>query len=134
MIENMLSKFSMVGYRTSSTPLPPGLIADSVKGDIHQPPENVPYREVVGSLMHLANKTRPEIAFAARVLSRNLENPKQQHWNAIKQVLTYLKETKNHGRIYLRHNSKGETSLGLHGYSDSDFASDPKDRKSQFAV
>ena len=34
-----------------------------------------PYRAAVGALMYLMTGTRPNIAFAVRVVSRTLENP-----------------------------------------------------------
>jgi hypothetical protein len=37
--------------------------------------ENVPYREVVGSLMWTAIGTRPDIAFAVGVVSQFLDDP-----------------------------------------------------------
>lgn len=45
---------------------------------------NTMYKEAIGSLMHMANITRPDIAFAVGVLSRYAENPTQAHWKGIR--------------------------------------------------
>jgi len=42
------------------------------------------YQQLVGSLMWLAMRTRPDIAFAVSVLSRFLQNPSKNHWGATK--------------------------------------------------
>lgn len=40
-----------------------------------KPAGNVPYREVVGSLMYLAIGSRPDIAFALSYVCQHMENP-----------------------------------------------------------
>jgi hypothetical protein len=59
-----------------------------------------PYISVVGSLMYLALTTRPDIAYAARVLARFNSNPGFTHWQAVTHVLYYLKGTVNHRLVY----------------------------------
>ena len=44
--------------------------------------ENLPYRSLVGSLLYVATETRPDIAFAVFQLSRHLDEPSEEHWNA----------------------------------------------------
>jgi hypothetical protein len=45
---------------------------------------NVPYRQAVGSLIHLATGTRPDIAFATSFVSQFNANPGWDHWEAVK--------------------------------------------------
>jgi len=87
--------------------------------------ENIPYRQAVGALMHLAVATRPDIAFAVGLISRYMENPGQAHWNAIKRILRYLKGTRDKGITY-----KKGCQIKLEGYSDSDWGGDISSRKS----
>lgn len=61
-----------------------------------------PYRELVGSLIHLANATRPDIAFAASTLSKFCSNPGKSHWEIAKRVLRYLKQTSDYGISYVK--------------------------------
>jgi hypothetical protein len=56
--------------------------------------ENIPYREAVGSLMHLMIATRPDLAFTMSVVSKYLDCFNQTHWKAVKRVLKYLNGTK----------------------------------------
>jgi hypothetical protein len=53
--------------------------------------QNKPYRELVGSLLYLAQTIFFEISFAVSKLSEFLNNPGIKHWNAAKNVLRYLK-------------------------------------------
>jgi hypothetical protein len=84
------------------------------------------YRSVIGTLRYLIN-TRPDLAFAVGVVSRYMEAPGKEHWNAVKHILRYLKGTLGYGCRYER---GAELKPMLLGYSDSDFAGDTEDRKS----
>lgn len=126
-----------------NTPLPPGIIltkkmSPETTGDIESM-NNLPYRELIGSLMYLAVGTRPDIAFAMSVLSRFVSNPGEQHWNAALHVLRYLRGTPDHGLHYGRPSSPiGEMNAeilqalenGTFGYVDADWATDPETSKS----
>ncbi|GKE63970.1 retrovirus-related pol polyprotein from transposon RE2 [Tanacetum coccineum] len=52
--------------------------------------EPTPYRQLVGSLQYLAF-TRPDVSYAVNKLSQYMHAPTQLHWQALKQVLRYLK-------------------------------------------
>ncbi|CAB1107753.1 unnamed protein product [Ectocarpus sp. CCAP 1310/34] len=54
---------------------------------------DVPFREVVGSLIWIANKTRPDISNAVRAVARHSHEPKKIHWKAAQKILNYLLET-----------------------------------------
>ena len=56
--------------------------------------KNIPYASVVGSLMYAQFCTRPDIAFAARVLGRYHSNPCLDHWRAAKKEMTYHSRNK----------------------------------------
>ena len=43
---------------------------------------------------------RPDIAFAVCQLSRHLEKPSEEHWNAAIRMLHYLKSTATNGIWY----------------------------------
>jgi hypothetical protein len=83
-----------------------------------------PYRELVGSLMHLSVTVRPDISFAVGALSRYLASPTMVHWQAAKGVLRYLAGTADYGITY------GPGSLELVGYCDADYAGDIDTRRS----
>uniref|UniRef100_H3H5K8 Reverse transcriptase Ty1/copia-type domain-containing protein n=1 Tax=Phytophthora ramorum TaxID=164328 RepID=H3H5K8_PHYRM len=89
-----------------------------------------PYRSLIGCLLYIATCTRPDIAFVVTQLSRFLENPGQQHWNAAVRVLRYLKSTRQHGIIY----EGGTGSVRLTAFSDADWGSNLDDRRSVSGV
>jgi len=55
----------------------------------------IPYLNVIGALMYLANCTRPNIAFAVNLLARHSADPTHRHWMGAKCILRYLNGTKS---------------------------------------
>ena len=49
----------------------------------------VPYSSAVGNLMYAMVCTRPDIAHAVGVVSRYMNNPGKEHWEAVKWILRY---------------------------------------------
>ena len=88
------------------------------------------YRSIIGSSRYLVN-TRPDLAYAVGVVSRHMEAPGKEHWNAVKHILRYLKGTREYG---CRYDKGADLKPMLIGYSDSDFAGDVEDRKSTTGV
>ncbi|CAH9079354.1 unnamed protein product [Cuscuta epithymum] len=60
----------------------------------------VPYLSVIGSLLYLANSTRPDIAFYVNLLARYNSCPTRRHWNKIKHIFRYLRGTIDLGLFY----------------------------------
>ncbi|KAG7559072.1 Reverse transcriptase RNA-dependent DNA polymerase [Arabidopsis thaliana x Arabidopsis arenosa] len=82
------------------------------------------YRRTIGCLRYLLH-TRPDLSFSVGMLSRYMQEPKESHGTALKQVLRYLKGTLSHGLVFERSNG-----AGLVGYSDSSHNVDEDDGKS----
>ncbi|XP_072934839.1 uncharacterized protein [Epargyreus clarus] len=91
-----------------------------------EPEKNIPYREAVGSLMHLDIVSRPDIMFAVNLVSRYLNWFNQTHWNAVKKIFKYLNDTKGYGLCY----THTPLTTEIIGYSDADFANDLDTRRS----
>lgn len=87
--------------------------------------KSFPYRNLLGSLAFIANRTRPDITFAVNFLSQYQENPGFKHWQALLRLLGYLKYTSH----YML-NLSNVCSLNLIAYADADYASNIDDRKS----
>lgn len=87
--------------------------------------QKVPYRSIVGSLLHLVVNTRPDLAYAVSQVCRFTSNPGQDHWIAVQRILRYLKGTPTLG-IRL----EGDPA-NIVAYSDSDWAGDADTRRSQ---
>ena len=125
-IPQLIEKFIMLQCNAFSAPIHPD-IDRSIKsgrdeGEYEKLPR-VPYMELVGSLVHLSNTTRPDISYACYLLSRCMQDTRRCHWNAAKAVLRYLKGTKDCGIVYSRNGKR-------HGYTDADYAVDRDDRES----
>lgn len=86
--------------------------------------EDKPYKELIGSLIYLANTTRSDILFTAGALSRYNMNPDSQHWKCAKHVIRYLKQTVDYKLVYRK------TRKPLYAFTDADWASDPDNRRS----
>ena len=84
------------------------------------------YQAVVGSLLYLSTKTRPDIAFAVTSAARFCASPTKEHWTAVKRILRYLNGSRQLGLLY-RANTLNEE---ITGFSDADWAGDVGDRKS----
>ena len=52
---------------------------------------NCPYKELIGSLLFAAQLTKPDICYAVNFLSPFNNGYEQQHWQAAKRILKYLK-------------------------------------------
>ncbi|GJW78951.1 retrotransposon protein, putative, ty1-copia subclass [Tanacetum coccineum] len=62
--------------------------------------QNVPYALAVGSIMYVVRCTRPDVAFAQNITSRFQQNPGDLHWNTVKNILKYLRNTKDMFLVY----------------------------------
>jgi hypothetical protein len=118
-ISKVLERFNMTECNPASTPEQVGVIS---KNDELLTPD-YPFKELVGSLLYLVTCTRPDIAHAVSMASRT-SAPTQAHWLALKQILRYLKGTKQLGIRF-----RWEETNELIGYSDADYAND-ESRKS----
>jgi hypothetical protein len=81
---------------------------------------DVPYRSLIGSLLYLACRTRPDIAFAVNALAQFSANPGRAHYNAALRVLRYVAATRNL-RLRLGARVTGERERASFIYADSDF-------------
>ena len=86
----------------------------------------VPYASAIGSIMYAMLSTRPDVALALSLVSRFQANPGRKHWIAVKNILKYLRRTKDMSLVY-----GGDEELGVMGCVDASFDTDPDDSRSQ---
>lgn len=60
------------------------------------------YQEIIGELLYLANRTRPDLAFVTSYLSQYNHCPLKVHYKMCKRILRYLNNTKNKRLYYNR--------------------------------
>ena len=90
------------------------------------PIEGDRYRRLVGKLLYICNKSRPDIMSQCRELSQYMSNPSQKHWALLIKTIFYFYHTIDDGLI-LR--SREENEVELTEYVDSDYAGNKEDRK-----
>jgi hypothetical protein len=124
---DILCRFNQLDSHPKKFPLVAGQKLSKKDGPTTQEERDrmatIPYRELVGSLIHLVNCTRPDLAFTVSVLSRFCSNPGQTHWEAALNCLKYLKGTWDWGLRYVR-----QPTLSVHGEVDANYAPGPDDR------
>ncbi|XP_071939024.1 uncharacterized protein [Coffea arabica] len=119
--ERLLRKFENYDVTPVSTPYDANT---QLKKNNGGPIAQSKYAQIIGSLMHLMNFTRPDIAYAVCRLSRYTHNPNREHWFALVRLMKYLRGTMNFGILY-----SGFPTV-LEGYSDANWISDSNDTKS----
>ena len=120
-IERKLKEFGMSNCRGAVTPLTRG-----VRFSNQEPLGRIdfPYRQILGSLIHAMNWTRPDLAYSINMLSRYAANPTLRATSEIIRVLRYLQLTKH---LQLTYDVDPDPQADIHNfrlvaYSDSDYA------------
>ena len=84
----------------------------------------IPYASTVGSVMYAMLCARPDVAYDLGIVSKFQADLGEDHWKAVKNILKYLRMTKDIFLVY------GGSKLKLEGYTDSSFQSDLDNSKS----
>lgn len=123
-LNKVLQRFGMTNAKYAATPLPEGyhplLSTDTVDTTLR-----TQYQQIIGSLMYIMLGTRPDIAFAVTKMAQHAANPTQDHLNRALHICRYLAGTADYALTYSGHSNKG-----LFACADSDWASNPVDRRS----
>ena len=120
--KEILKKFRMENANPVSTPCITGLkLSKEGEGKLVN---STMFRSLVGNLMYLTS-TRPDIMYAVSLVSRFMQKPYSNHWEAAKRILRYVKGTINYGIFY-----KANVPVNLIGYTDSDLAGSTDDSRS----
>jgi hypothetical protein len=115
-IDKIIQKFGIGGSKIRRTPLNAGTkemvpkSEEELFGDINL------YQQAVGSLLYLANGTRPDIAFAVGLMSRRLISPSKGDWANVRSIISYLDHSRDLSLIY----DKKESSI--EAFCDSSYA------------
>jgi hypothetical protein len=87
--------------------------------------DNIPYASAIGCIMYVMQCTRPDITHAISLTSRYESYPGMEHWTSVKNILKYLKRTKDKFLCY-----GGDQELVVTSYTDASWNTDPDDSKS----
>ncbi|GKE34731.1 hypothetical protein Tco_1454053 [Tanacetum coccineum] len=90
--------------------------------------KGIPNSSVVGSIMYVVWCTRPNVAFSHNLTSRYLRNLGKIHWTNVKNILKYLRNTKD---MFLAYGGDSTTELSVSCYTDASWETDRDDLRSQ---
>lgn len=124
----------MCNANPSKTPLPNDHVLyeprENATAESIESMRNVPFAEVLGALLYLSTRTRPDLSTAVSMLGKYQAAPQQKHWKMMKHVIKYLIGTTSWG-ISIR-KDKGEVLLKA--WSDSEWDRDLTSRRSRSGV
>ncbi|GJX45046.1 retrotransposon protein, putative, ty1-copia subclass [Tanacetum coccineum] len=131
-MDKILKRYKMDNSKRGTIPMQEKLDLNKSQG-AQTPKEvnrmkNIPYVSAVGSIMYAVRCTRPDVAFAQNLTSRFQQNPGELHWTAVKNILKYLRNTKD---MFLVYGGNPSTKLRVECYCDAGFETDRDDTKSQ---
>ena len=133
-IEEVLDRFNMQDSRPVLMPATPGTRLSSDQCPQTEAEKDamadVPFKQLIGALMFAVMVTRLDIAFAVHKLAQFFSNPGQQHWQAAKRVLRYLRGTCD---MSIRYKAT-DGPLRRKAYSDSDQNGDDDSLRSTSGV
>jgi hypothetical protein len=115
-IEKIVEKFGMSDCKVRQTPLNAGT-KELKSNDQKELFEDINlFQQAVGSLLFLANGTRPDISFAVGLMSRKLVSPSKNDWANVKSIISYLSHSKDLRISYFKKGSQ------LEGFCDASYA------------
>ncbi|GKA35690.1 retrotransposon protein, putative, ty1-copia subclass [Tanacetum coccineum] len=131
-IEKILKRFHMENSKRGSIPMQDKLRLSKSQG-ASTPAElkcmqNVSYALAVGSIMYVVRCTRPDVAFAQNITSRFQQNLGDLYWTTVKNILKYLRNTKD---MFLVYGGDLKRELRVSCYTDAGYLTDADDLKSQ---
>ncbi|GJX71042.1 ribonuclease H-like domain, reverse transcriptase, RNA-dependent DNA polymerase [Tanacetum coccineum] len=109
----ILKEARMVDCNETKIPMDPG--TKLIKTEGGELVDAMEYKSLIGRLRYLLH-TRPDLSYSVGLLSRFMQEPREQHMKAIRQVLRYIKGTLNFGITYYK-----KSGCKLHGFSDSSY-------------
>ena len=121
-IRELLEKFGLTEANPCKTPM--DINGELIINEKKEANLSVPYQSLVGSLLFIANCTRPDISHAVGVLSQFNSNYTDEHYFKAERVLRYLKGTMH---LKLKFEKLNEKAFELLGFVDADWGGDKSD-------
>ena len=127
-INQLLEKHHMIDAKTVLTPMEVNnKLQKAIDGYESSPNIIKEYQSLIGGLMWPAMQTRADIAYATSQLAKYMNNPTQDHLDAAKRVLRYLKGTQNYGILMV---GTEKEIPQIEGFTDASYADDRDTGKS----
>ncbi|KAK3235910.1 hypothetical protein CYMTET_53921 [Cymbomonas tetramitiformis] len=134
-ISQIISTYGLDDAKPASLPMSPGTQLAPADGK-----GSMPYRALLGQLQWVARCSRPDIMAAVSVLSRFCATYGPEHFVALKQVVRYLKGTREYELVLRTVSVPGGGGTGpsrplpLSIYTDSDYAGCKVTRRSTSGI
>ncbi|WJX96077.1 hypothetical protein P8452_77325 [Trifolium repens] len=129
-IDKVLKRFNMHDSKKGFIPMQHGICLSKTQcpssKEERERMNEIPYASAIGSIMYAMLCTRPDVSYALSATSRYQSDPGESHWIAVKNILKYLRRTKETFLVY-----GGEEELSVVGYTDASFQTDKDDFRSQ---
>ena len=122
---SILERFGMTDSKCAPSPSTQDILDPEA-----QEIKDVPFRELVGSLLYAAITTRKDILCDVVRVSRFNARPTTQAWTAAKRILHYLKGTAHHSLLLGCVTARELCLDELAAWADADYAGDLKTRSS----
>nr|GEX86037.1 retrotransposon protein, putative, Ty1-copia subclass [Tanacetum cinerariifolium] len=131
-IEKILKRYYMKNSKRGTIPMQEKLKLSKTQGAStpaeKQRMQNIPYASAVGSIMYAVRCTCPDVAFAQNMTSRFQQNPGEEYWTAVKNILKYIRNTKD---MFMVYGGNMERVLRVSCYTDAEYLTDADNLKSQ---
>ncbi|GBL69431.1 Retrovirus-related Pol polyprotein from transposon TNT 1-94, partial [Araneus ventricosus] len=128
-INKLKTRFKNLPRRRITLPLKVGcILPDRVKENEMIETElmrQIPYKTLIGCLSFIANRSRPDIAFAVNTMSQFCNGYTYHHWTIVVDILNYVFNT-----MYYKINLSDTHNTRLTMYSDSSWGCKLNDRHS----
>ena len=121
-IDKVLKRFRMQDSKRGYLPMLCKSQCPNTK-DERERMSKIPYASAIGSIMYAMLCTRPDVSYALSITSRYQSDPGESHWTAVKNILKYLRRSKDMFLVY----GGLEDDLVVNGYTDASFQSDKDD-------
>ncbi|PKI72506.1 hypothetical protein CRG98_007109 [Punica granatum] len=129
-IDKVLWRFSMQDSKKGSLPMLHGISLSKAQSPSTREERDrinrIPYASAIGSIMYAMLCTRSNVSYTLSMTSRYQSDPGERHWIAVKNILKYLRRTKEIFLVY-----GGEEELVVRGYTDVSFQTNKDDSRSQ---
>ena len=123
-IDKVLKLFSMQDSKRGYLPMSHGITLSKSQcpntKDEQERISKIPYASAIESIMYVMLCTKPDVSYALSITSRYQSDPGESHWTAVKNILKYLRRSKDMFLVY----GGLEDDLVVNGYTDASFQSD----------
>lgn len=130
-VQKIVEAANMSSAKPSKYPLPIGhplyeKVVDLTETEATEM-ESIPFRKVLGALLFLSTRTRPDISTAVSMIAKFQSKPAIKHWKMVKNVVRYLIGTADYGILL----PKWSKDVEVLCWTDADWARDLSNRRSR---